>query len=291
MILVFSGCCMGEFFLIRHSKGNYKEYDKILQSDNPQSPFDHTKQDQEDLTEAGKELARKKAEKFFNELNAGESQLFFVTSNEARAIETANIYREVAKALGFEIIKPEHSRSKYAEKIGEGELRTIDTLSLNTDNMLQFLVFSATAPEVNWGAVDDKTRVRWQQAREIIEADNRGSWGANFRAHSEGIKNIFPDVETSKEFYDTKFGHIIRLLKWADKKIVASERPKQIKVLAFGHEDYLVDFLANQFSEEGIDNCEAVHFTVDSNTIVANYRNKAAALEASQPSPNHHETE
>lgn len=253
---------MSEYFLTRHSKSNYSEYDKTLKSENPQAAFDHSKQESLDLSEAGIKLAREKAAEFFDKLKPKTDRLFFVTSNEARVIGTANIYRLEAKARGFEIIKPEHTRSNLAEKEGEGELRAIETLSLNTKNTLQFLVFSSSEPSVNWANVDDDFKQRWQEARKIIEEDNKGSWGSNFAAHSSEIKRIFPDIETAEQFYNTKFRNILRLIKWADKKTRGMEG-KQIKVLGFGHEDYLVKFLQEEFSQEGIQNCETIQFNID----------------------------
>ena len=253
---------MLEFFLTRHSKSNYNEYDKTLQGENPQEGFDHSKQESSDLSEAGIKLAREKAKEFFEKLKPETDRVFFVTSNEARAIGTANIYRLEARSRGFEIIEPEHTRSNLAEKEGEGELRAIETLSLNTKNTLQFLVFSSSEPSVNWANVDDNFKQSWQEARKIIEADNKGSWGSNFATHSTEIKRIFPNVETAEQFYNTKFKNILRLIKWADKK-TQGIGGKQIKVLGFGHEDYLVKFLQDEFSQEGIRNCETIQFNID----------------------------
>lgn len=255
---------MSEFFLTRHSKSNYNEYDKTLQGENPKGAFDHSKQESSDLSEAGLILAREKAKDFFDKLRPETDRVFFVTSNEARAIGTANVYRLEAKSRGFEIIKPEHTRSNLAKKEGEGELRAIETLSLNTKNTLQFLVFSSSEPSVNWANVDDDFKQKWQEARKIIEADNKGSWGSNFAAHSTKIKSIFPDVETAEQFYNTKFKNILRLIKWANKKIQGAEG-KKIKVLGFGHEDYLVKFLQEEFLQEGIQNCETIQFNIDDN--------------------------
>ncbi len=269
---------MSETFLHRHSKPGYNEYGKILRGDNPEAPFDHTHQDQEDLTEAGKELAEKSSEEFFQRLDPKTDELFFVSSNEARAIETANIYRQKAKAKSFAIIKPEHTRSELAEKVGEGEIRVVDVLSLDTDNMLRFLVFSGSIPEVNWEAVSEEMRAKWQEARKMIDADNRGTWGSNFAAHSAEVSSILPGIETAKQLYETKFNRILKLLRWADQKAKASGHPN-LKILGFGHEDYLVYFLQNELKEEGIGNCEAIRFVVEKtesgqDTISTEFRGK-----------------
>lgn len=285
-------------YITRHSKAHYKDYGRILKGEKPTGPFKHEEQQPEglELTEAGIALAHEKAEKFFDQLDPQRDQLFFVTSNEARAIETADIYREAAKKRGFEIIKPEHPRSELAQRIGEGELRVIQSLSLNTENLLRFLVFSGSAPEVNWEAVDEGTKKRWQEARRIIEEDNKGSWGANFAVHSEQVKDVFPGVETAKQFYETKFKNLTRLLKWADQKVQAyrekSGQDKDVKVLAFGHEDYLVKFLRDEFTEEGIQNCEAIKLEVgEGKKVTALFRGKTRTLgegkEAPRTGPNY----
>lgn len=253
---------MSEFFLLRHSKSDYKKYDETLRGSNPRGPFEHSKQESTDLSEAGIKLAQEKAKDFFDKLDPQDARLFFVTSNEARAIGTANIYRLEAKARGFEIIKPQHSRSTLAEKEGEGELRAIETLSLNTEDTLRFLVFSTSEPTVAWENVDDDFKQKWQEARRLIDANNRGSWGANFATYSSAIQKIFPGIETADKFYNTKLKGLLRLMKWADKKMEGIEG-KPIKVLGFGHEDYLVKFLADEFSQDGIQNCETIHFEVD----------------------------
>lgn len=253
-----------EFFLTRHSKSSYGEYDKILKSENPQVPFEHNKQEDLDLTEAGIKLAQEKAKDFFDRLNPKEDRLFFITSNEARAIGTANIYRLEAKSRGFEIIKPEHTRSNLAEKEGEGELRAINSLSLNPKNMLQFSIFSPDEPKVDWSNVDDEFKERWQKARKVIELDNKDTYGANFAEHSSEIEKILPEVETVEQYHNKNFLNILRLIRWADKKI-KSTQGKRIKVLAFGHENYLIKFLQDEFSQEGIQNCETIQFDIDEN--------------------------
>ena len=140
--------------------------------ENPRAPFDHNKQEKTDLTEKGKNLAAEKAKEFFDNLNPESDRLFFVTSNEARAIGTANIYRQEAKQKGFEIIKPENPRSKLAEKEGEGELRAIDALSLNSKDSLLFMIYSPSEPSTDWKNVDGNFKRKWEEARKIIEADD-----------------------------------------------------------------------------------------------------------------------
>lgn len=71
---------------------------------------------------------------------------------------------------------------------------------------------------------------------------------------------------------------MLRLIKWADKKAIPKE-DKQIKILGFGHEDYMVKFLEDEFKQEGILNCETVQFSLDElKNIHATARNKTEQL-------------
>lgn len=263
---------MIEAYYHRHSKANYNEYNKIMAGENPEAPFDHKKQDSQDISEAGISLAREKAKEFFDGLDPKTDVLFFVSSNEARAIDTADIYRREAKARGFRILAPDHPRSEYANQVGEGEIRTVGPLSINAKNVTVDMVFSAILPQVNWEKVDPVTKERYAAARRIIDADNRGSWGANFQAHAEEIKKIIPEIPTPQEMYQIEFRNLTRLLKWSGKKAQESG-DTNLKILAFGHEEHVGYFLEKEFQAEGIKNCEAIKFTVGEQGVVsAQYR-------------------
>jgi len=121
---------------IRHSKSAYRTYEEIQKSESPEQQLDPEKQVTPDLPEAGIELAEQEADKFFEDLDPETDAIFFTSSNEARALETANIYRKAAHEKGFDIITPENTRGELAEEIGEGEIRVLKNLSLNIDNVL-----------------------------------------------------------------------------------------------------------------------------------------------------------
>lgn len=243
---------------IRHSKAGYRTYEEILKSENPQQAVDSEEQVTPDLPEKGVEIARVEAENFFASLNSSKDNLFFVSSNEARALETANVYREVAHEQGFTVVKPEHIRSELARKIGEGEIRTIENLSLNIKNMLLTSVFNpgSRLGEINWSAVDSGVREKWEQARLIINADDKGSWGANFFHHSEAVQEIFPEIKTAREIYEGQFENLKRLARFGFKK--SAEVDGSIKILAFGHENYIGYALNEYFEDNEIKNCEAI---------------------------------
>jgi len=264
-----------EFFAIRHSKAEYKMNEAIVTSDNPESEFNPKKQDfLSDLTPEGKELAQQEAEKFFNDLDPEKDAIFFTSSDLVRAIETAKIYKDEAKKRGFEIIKPKNVRDDLVEKIGDGEIRKLNNLSLDIDNMLIEFLFH---PEKDYleevvkskDYVSEETKEKWKQARQIIEADNKGTWGKNYYQHSEEIKKIFPNIKTAEELYNKKFTNTIKLMKFAQKKINEENYHKNIKVLGFGHENLFVHFLGKNFKECGIDNCESIGFKINDDNIQA----------------------
>ncbi len=275
---------------IRHSKSNYKTYKEIKTSENPQQAVDYDNQVENDLPLAGIELAEEEAENFFDNLNPKEDALFFISSEEMRALETANIYKKIAKQKGFEIIKPErkkrkpeHIRSKTADKIGNGEIRKLDTLSLNIKNTLINTVFKPSKKyalkEINWEGVDKDTKEKWDKARKIIDADDKGSRGANFFYHSEEVKKIFPEIKTSQDLYERQFKNITKLIKFADQKIKDADYSKNIKVLGFGHDSYLGYALNKYFSGFDLKNCEVVNFNVQKSNIVVSYRDEESRVE------------
>lgn len=266
---------------IRHSKSGYKTYGSILGSDNPHAPFNPEEQTTPDLTGAGIELARVEAENFFATINPETTSLFFASSNEARAIETANIYREIAKEKGFEILVPENPRSSLAEELGEGEIRVVHGLSINPTNLVIDNIFQTPSKRnaVNWEMVDPEVKRKFEEASKIIEADDQGNFGPNFAKHSEVIKEIFPEIETSEELYEKQFRNIIRLIKFGIKKAEESGMDKQLKIVAFGHENYLVYALEKFFEEEGINNCEVLEVGIENGNVVGEYRGKKENIE------------
>jgi len=266
-----------EFFVIRHSLAQYQGNKAIIGSDNPEAAFDPKTQDfRSDLTPDGQELARTEAEKFFDQLDPERDAIFFASSDLVRAIETAQIYKDVAKERGFEIIVPENVRNEIVEEIGEGEIRKVEALSLNIENMLlDFVFFPEDQLEE---AVKDKdfvsedTKRRWVEARKIIESDNQGTWGRNYHKHSRAIQEIFPNIRTAENMYDKKFKGMVRLMRMAQRKINQEQPQKNIKVLAFSHENAMLHFMSQNFHDASINNCEGVAFKIDGPNIKATAR-------------------
>jgi hypothetical protein len=270
---------------IRHSVSSYKTYGKIVSSDNPTGQFNPDEQVTPDLPEKGIELAKQEAEKYFAELDPQKDIVFFVSSNEARAVETANIFRQTAHEKGFEVVKPEHSRSMLSDNIAEGEIRVLQNLSIypdDTSNSVLDGIFNPPARrgKVNWEAVKDtELKARYDKASAIIEADDRGSFGANFAVHSEAIKQILPEITTAEELYKTQFQNLIKLLKFGIEKAKKAGLEKNVKIIAFGHENYLMLALEKMFQEDGIKNCEVIHFSEVEDKIKAEFRGKEADVE------------
>ena len=133
-----------ESHLIRHSKAAYRTYADAVGSDNPQRPHDSKNQITPDLTDAGRDIARTEAEKIFSGFDVNRDALFFASSNEARALETADVYRRIAHEKRFEIIRPDKAGSDIAETIGEGEIRGVESLSLHIENTLLLTLANQT---------------------------------------------------------------------------------------------------------------------------------------------------
>jgi len=273
-----------EFFITRHGKAEYKMNEDIVTSDNPEAFHDPKKQDfLSDLSPEGKEMARNEAEKFFNGLDPEKDSIFLASSDLVRAVETAKIYKDVAQERGFEIIKPHNVRDDLVEEIGEGEIRKIDSLSLDLKSMLLEFIFHPQKDYLN-EVVKNKKNVsqpvldHWEEAREIIESDNQGTWGKNYYKHSEEIAKIFPEIRTAKEAYDREFKNLIKLMKFGQKKINESKYDKNIKVLAFSHENSLLYFLGKNFKDCGLDNCESIGFKINDDGIEANAKGEKRKL-------------
>jgi len=249
----------------RHSRAEYNTYIKIKESDNPQAPVDYENQITPDLNEEGVRLAEQKTTEFFSRLDPEKDILFFASSNEARAIETADIYRRKAKEKGFEVLKPEHVRSGYAQEVGEGEIRVLQSLSLNVKNMIIFSVFNPD-PQQNPKFIeklDPETRAKYDVARAVINGHDYGSFGANFFHYSEKVQEIFPEIKSAKGMFDGQFRNLLKLARFGRKKAKSSGLEKNVKILAFGHENYMVHALQEYFGEHDIKNCETIDVNVD----------------------------
>ncbi len=277
----------------RHSIADYKSYAEALKSEDPTRSHEWTKQIVPDVPSGGKrdgvKLAREQAALLMDEFNPQTDALFVVSSNEARALETAYYYVEVARSRGFEIIEhprrwlreagiqvpipaPEHVQ-KVQQHVGitDNLVRPLTTLSLNIPNNLTGSVFNSKKVmdinPVNTAALSPIMYDKWKQARAIIEADDKGSWGTNFFYHSATISKIFPDIADTQKVFETQFQRIAKLVEWGMKKIRAANYTKNIKVLGFGHENYWGTALQIYLQNHNIANCESVSISVEEGVV------------------------
>ena len=272
-----------EVLFTRHSPAKYATYKDIIRGDNPHAPVDRDGQLPDDLTEKGIQLAKESAEALLATLRPDSDELFFASSDEMRALETANIYRSVAHEKGFIIIKPENVRGSTAEEIGEGEIRTVRSLSLGIKDTLLGSIFNPDAHlgEINWDKVEPEVKEKWAQARAIINEDDQGSWGGNFAVHSKAIKEIFPEIKDSEQTYETQFKNLLRLSEFALKKAEESGNQKNIKILAFGHENYWTHALDVYFHDHKLNNCETIRIKPSDENLVLQRRGETQAVNPS----------
>lgn len=266
---------------MRHGKAAYKTYAESIGSGDPTKPFDPEHQITPDLTPEGREAAFKEAEIYFGQLNPAQDTIFFVSSNEARAIETADVYRQVAHTRGFVVVQHDRTHSSYANELAGGEIRVLETLSINSKNLVLDYIFNPRVGRaaINWEAVDPETRAQFERGVAIVEADPQGTFGANFLKHSEAVKAVVPEAVSAHELYEKRFRSLLKLVRWAEKKAKqAVEGGKDMKVLAFGHENAFVYALKEVFEEEGLNNCEAIEFAVQDGAVTAKYRGKERTL-------------
>jgi phosphohistidine phosphatase SixA len=262
-----------EFLVTRHSTAEYKLDRGITGSENPETtPKSSDQWFYSDLTSEGKQLAKEKSIELLDKLSPETDALFFVSSDLVRAAETAKIYLDTARDKGFEIIQPRsyqgnnNSYKNKAEEIGEGDIRKLNCLTLDhLENMLREEIFLSTdsfEKILPTAKISEDTKKKWAAARKIIESDNKGTWGDNYYAHSEEIAKIFPDVKSAKEVYETKFKEMLHLIRFAQEKIANQNPEKNIKILAFTHENSFIYFLNENFGSS-FKNCETISFKLE----------------------------
>src|SRR3989344_774803 len=228
-------------FNFRHSKAMYGPYDEKLGSEKPTGSINPEEQPLMDLTPEGIVHAEQEAKKFLNRLNPADDTLFVVSSDEVRALQTAHIYIKEALGLGFKVEKHERTGTDIARKIGEGYVRSLDSLSLHDSDMFEDTVFNPHhlmpgIGHINWDVISLELKEKWEQARAMILADDKGSWGANFFAHAKAVSAIFPHVRTPEKLHERQYQNLLRLAEFAKKKASSVGR---INVLSFGHESYM----------------------------------------------------
>lgn len=250
-----------EAFFTRHGVALYREHLRTLTSDDPEQRMNPDMALRPDLDPEHIESARHAAAELIGSLNPETDEICIVSSNLPRAIETANIYREVAHEKGFTVVHHEDkARNEYARESADDEIRILKNLNVEVENLVTLSVFhpDVESQGINWEKVSDDTKSKWAEARVIIESDDRGNWGKNFVAHAEAISQLFPDVGRAKEAYERQFQNLIKLGRFAAAHSAARDGDKQIKVLAFGHENYIRPFLKEYYGDPELNNVETI---------------------------------
>lgn len=256
-----------DILFTRHSISPYVHYQWIFSSDNPSAPFDPNEQTwengevQRDVTPEWITFAQKKAEELFVDLNPEQDDLFFVASNEARAISTAEIYTLEAKKRGFVILQPQKTHT-VSEGFGNPDIRIMNELWLNFESPLLHSVFNPTGSKVvdsiNFSALSPEIKTKYEQARRIILDDDKWSFWENFFYHGAQVKAIFPEIETAQEMHEYKFLKLVEIAQRFTRKLSSSASWKNVRILAFGHENYVSHALHEATGMHSIGNCETV---------------------------------
>jgi len=224
-------------FFVRHADASYQHYKNILSGDAPQAWFASRQQPDTDLTPTWIERASSQAKSFFDthrdSLQAWltsedkQTEFVFVSSNEVRAVQTANIYKNVWESLWFAV----------AETIIHKKLW------LNFDSVILYSVFNPTNSPVVWtinrDALDDDFLALYDKARSVILADDRWSFGSNFYAHAEEVQKYFASISTSKQLDIHQLKKLLVQASSLDK----TYKDEWKKVVCFGHENYCLEYL------------------------------------------------
>jgi broad specificity phosphatase PhoE len=241
--------------LIRHSEAKYKTYLRLLEV-NPCGSFDSIEHIYNDLTNNGTQLAETKAIKYFDACK--DDSIIFTSSNEARAIETANIFSGIASGKGFSV----------------GNLLLKEELSVNPKMMLLNVIFSTNKQHgdlnINWNLVPNSVKSKYLSLRKDIEKEDTGSWMQNVIQHSSLVTSIFPENDLSLNEYRNQFNQAIR-----DLINLGLNNKHSNRVLAFTHENVLAPIMADYFQSSDFHNCENITFIInDDNQVLCRFRDQ-----------------
>lgn len=243
-------------FYFRHAQALYDAIRAKLRSENPHGPIDIDQQPDNDLTPEGHELAHSSARNFLSRLNPDKDALYIVSSNQMRALQTALAFVEEAKEQGFQVVLHEKTGSSVAERVGRGYIRSLETLSHGYAEAVSDTVFNPPSQmsEMNWDSIDPEFRRRWEKARQIVLADDKGSWGANFFAYSEQLKTLLPELRSAQQLFESRYKTLERLAALATKRVAG----QRMNILAFGHENMMGVPLERDTGNHALPNCEGV---------------------------------
>jgi hypothetical protein len=272
--------------IIRHSASQYKNYARVEKSEKPTGPVDY-KDQVFDLTEQGIEIAREAAVKFFDQFDPQRDAFMLFSSEENRSLSTTKIYLEEAERRDFEIIKHDEEKreGKHAKDIPYEKIRVIRALGLSVKDALLIGIYNPDKylrTDINWDALGGTdVKEKWLKAREIINADDQGSWWGNYYRHSEAIQQLFPHAITAKDKFEKQFSNIIKLIEHGAEEHRKNHlgHPKNIRVVGNSHVDVFGYFLNEYFQKDNrnqeieMKNCEEIRFRVgDNGGVIAKFR-------------------
>ncbi len=255
------------FFFIRHTLATYVNDSEHLKSSNPCADLCIEQQKPDVALEPkGVDLANQQAHTLLRILDPAYDTLCVVSSDQIRAIETANIYIQAAKQYKFHLVNHgKHTGTKLADKVGNGSIRTLDTLSLGKGGAIEYSVFNTHGSvEINWeGVTDPDLYKQWNKARSIVLENDQGTWGGNYYCNSEKVREILPEISTPEDLYYSKYKALLKLVMFSRRKFTDGA----IVVLAFGHSNYMYKALEKDTGDHKIRNCEAVELS-EQNSLV-----------------------
>ena len=305
------------YYLVRHDDAVYSLNISIAESSEPLQLFNKSAQPSEDLTETGISHAEQMAYEYFSNFDCKNNEIAFFSSALTRARQTAAIFLRVAKEIGYKIkiisgrsdsakvqllnleefenvdekrkrmyMKRNQVHKELFENQGNAEIRTLGLLSL--DYLKQSFVDSIYLPydyiqqmkNDNAAKLPAAYKDIWTKCRKVIEADNRGDWGANFLTHSVCVQAMFrkykidrslddstiPSLSSVRDLYNGIFRNILKLMEKADDMLDFYEsshsEQKKIKIIGFTHENQLLYFLKKEFNKVGVDKSSAIGFKI-----------------------------
>jgi len=293
------GTISGAF--IRHAPAKYASYGAILSSNQPAQPFNSMRQTFPDLTKEGYEKARVSAVEFFDGIDPTRYRIFPLASNEARAIETALVYQQVAKEKGFghlvlfnahhvgngakeALIRENPANKWFLEHLGiVSELGIYDDKTPDPNALIRDGVFNPKSRRtvVNPKSISPELYAKYNEACQIVDADPQASWGDNWMKHAVHVKQgPFPEVKTPIEVYDDQFRKTMNKVKLAGKKsetMGLNDLGQGVKMLMFGHEQTVGHALDSKFGEHALKNCEPLVFGLE-DRVIGQFRGKEAVL-------------
>ena len=245
-------------YFVRHAQANYLNEERELLLDNSKFVGNQEKPSSQllrDLTSEGVQVAQETARDFFEKLRSEKEREFYVVSSRLpRSLETAEIFVREGDGQGF--IFHEYLKSSEWKITADKRIRIMEPLSLPHYDPFIYSVFNPQdfEPEINWDAESSKKNQEyWHQARDFVLKNDQGSWSKNYHMYGKYVQEkYFDDLKTTRDLHGLQFNYLIKLLR----RMQLTDDGLFKTVLAFGHEDYMMQALENHFSDPHLENCQ-----------------------------------